>query len=312
MFSVIIPYYKKRLYIERCLKSVFNQTYLDYEVILVDDGSNDDIEFLCKEKFPEVNLIKQKNKGVSAARNAGIDYAKRKYIAFLDADDYWSPYYLEKNAQLIQIEKNVGLIGSHYINQHSKLEKNDISLDYKKINSYFSMAIRNTLFLTSASIVVKKFFDYNPKFNTNLLRGEDTDVWFRIVLAGERTYYINNTLVFYSLEDQFQSTRMTCDIKNSLVGKAIDLYHPSVNCENNDIFARFIVKYVLLNLYSYYFHYKYHEEAKVIFKRLNSTYILLNVIYFIPYKLGNFLFYRINLKKYLRLYFKFITRFIYK
>ena len=113
MFSIIIPYYKKRKYIERCIDAVFAQTYQDFEIILVDDGSQDDVAQLIEEKYSgKVHLIQQENQGVSAASNTGIAAATHDYIAFLDADDYWSPFYLAYNAEIINNETDVKIIGS--------------------------------------------------------------------------------------------------------------------------------------------------------------------------------------------------------
>ena len=88
--SVVIPLYNKRDYIERCLNSVIKQISIPEEIIVVDDGSTDDSAIIVSEKFPQVTLIHQLNAGVSAARNTGVLAVKYDYIAFLDADDFWS------------------------------------------------------------------------------------------------------------------------------------------------------------------------------------------------------------------------------
>lgn len=90
-FSIIIPAYNVDAYIEMTLKSVYNQTFADYEIIVIDDGSTDKtLEILHKQTDSRLRVIHQKNAGVSAARNVGISAAKGKYIAFLDADDAWT------------------------------------------------------------------------------------------------------------------------------------------------------------------------------------------------------------------------------
>lgn len=90
--SFVIPVYKVMPYLERCVKSVLCQTYKDFEVILVDDGSPDDCGKLCDELAKgdsRIVVIHQENKGLSGARNTGIDNAKGEYIIFIDSDDYW-------------------------------------------------------------------------------------------------------------------------------------------------------------------------------------------------------------------------------
>mgnify|MGYP003661299564 CR=1 FL=1 len=95
MFSVIIPLYNKKHYVSRAIDSVLNQTFQDFEVIVVNDESTDGGVELVKEKYGEqVHLLNQKNQGVSVARNTGIEQAQFPYIAFLDADDYWHSDFL--------------------------------------------------------------------------------------------------------------------------------------------------------------------------------------------------------------------------
>ena len=89
--SIIVPVYNAEKTLVRCLESIVGQTYLDREIILVNDGSTDNSQAICEEfgrKWQEICLITQKNAGPASARNTGIDNATGKYIAFIDADDY--------------------------------------------------------------------------------------------------------------------------------------------------------------------------------------------------------------------------------
>lgn len=96
LFSVVIPAYNVQEYIGDTLQSVFCQTCADFEIIVVEDGSTDDTaRILAELKDPRLRVIRQKNKGVSAARNAGFAVARGKYIAMLDSDDLWKPWHLE-------------------------------------------------------------------------------------------------------------------------------------------------------------------------------------------------------------------------
>lgn len=90
--SFVLPVYNVMPYLERCVMSVLNQTYKDFEIILVDDGSKDDSGKLCDElasRDERIRVIHQENKGLSGARNTGIDNATGEYIIFVDSDDYW-------------------------------------------------------------------------------------------------------------------------------------------------------------------------------------------------------------------------------
>ena len=105
LISVIVPIYRVEEYLERCVKSILSQTYENLEVILVDDGSPDQCPAICDacaEKDARVKVIHQENKGLSGARNAGIDAASGEYLAFVDSDDYVSPHFIEELYQLLQ------------------------------------------------------------------------------------------------------------------------------------------------------------------------------------------------------------------
>ena len=98
LISVIVPVYKVEKYLGRCVESLLSQTYENTEIILVDDGSPDNCPALCDayaDKYEKIRVIHQENKGLSGARNTGIDHAKGEYLAFVDSDDKWSPYFLE-------------------------------------------------------------------------------------------------------------------------------------------------------------------------------------------------------------------------
>lgn len=312
MFSVIIPYYKKRKYIERCIDAVLAQTYQDFEIILVDDGSQDDVAQLIDEKYSgKVQLIQQKNQGVSAARNDGIAAATHDYIAFLDADDYWSPFYLEKVVQVINQENDIKIIGSHYTRKKSELELKNNSLDYFKFENYFKAAIRNTYFTSSSTIIKNIFFHNNPGFNSNLKRGEDIDVWLRAVASGGNAFYINNTLVYYSDEDSEQATSSIGAFENALVGTINEYYKNLLGQSENPTFSHFVSKYVYLNLYPYYYNKNYHQKAKENLNRNRHYYFFLHLPYYFPLAVGEKIMSNKKASHLLRLYMKFFLRKIY-
>src|ERR1035437_6016704 len=117
MFSIIIPLYNKAKYIQKAIHSILSQTFQEYEIIIVNDGSTDNsLEVISSCQLSTVNyqLINQENKGVSTARNNGVKLAKYDYIAFLDADDWWEPTYLEEMKALIDEFPDAGIYGSSY------------------------------------------------------------------------------------------------------------------------------------------------------------------------------------------------------
>jgi glycosyltransferase involved in cell wall biosynthesis len=117
--SIIIPLYNKEIWIERTLASVSNQTFNDWEAIIIDDGSTDQ-SVTVVERFIEKNpgnwiLLKNSNSGQSRARNSGIALAKGEFIAFLDADDIWSKNKLLDQVAILRSDKNISLVVSPYI-----------------------------------------------------------------------------------------------------------------------------------------------------------------------------------------------------
>jgi len=116
--SIILPLYNKAPYVTKALESIASQTYHDYEVIIVNDGSTDDsaaiVEQWLHENSCRCRLITQANAGVSAARNRGIDEANGEYLAFLDADDWWSPDFLEEMLGLTSQYPDAGLYAGNY------------------------------------------------------------------------------------------------------------------------------------------------------------------------------------------------------
>ena len=102
MFSIVIPLYNKELSISNTIQSVLDQTFQNFEIVIVNDGSTDN-SVKEVEEFDDkrIRLIHQKNQGVSAARNRGIEEAKYEWVAFLDADDLWMKEHLEEYAKVV-------------------------------------------------------------------------------------------------------------------------------------------------------------------------------------------------------------------
>ena len=126
LISIIIPIFNVEKYLERCLASIEEQTYLNIEVILIDDGSPDNSKIIYKnflQKNPKWKLIKQKNSGLSAARNAGIKISNGKYICFIDSDDYVSKNYVEQlYAICIRYKATISACGNIQFHSQSELD----------------------------------------------------------------------------------------------------------------------------------------------------------------------------------------------
>lgn len=310
MFSVIIPYYNKLAYINRCIDSILHQTFTEYEIVLVDDGSTDSgIELISKKYWGKISIVSQKNQGVSAARNTGILRAKHEYIALLDADDAWHPQYLESIHKIISNEPNAKIIGSHYSRVPDFFDKKYENPKYFKFDKYFKEAIKNTYFTSSSSVIKKSFFEENAGFNTTLKKGEDHDVWFRAIQSGGDAFYIADTLVYYSDEDTSQATRSSISLEEDLVGNINILYKDLKVAAADRSFNRFISMYVYFNLYPYFFDVENRDKAKVVLKDNSHRFFLLQLAYSLPFAVGQKLVKSAICSRIIRLYLKFIIRY---
>jgi glycosyltransferase involved in cell wall biosynthesis len=189
--SVIIPLFNKGPYIARALNSVLNQTYQDFEVIVVDDGSTDNgAEIVRGFDDPRIRLIRQENRGVSATRNQGFDKAISDYIAFLDADDEWMPKHLETILRLIE---NFPLAGMYTTAYKRRTPSGKTRWDCYKfiphppweglIPDYFkSAALGESPVCSSVVVIPRKIFIETGGFPEGYWYGEDADLFGKIAL----------------------------------------------------------------------------------------------------------------------------------
>lgn len=186
-FSVIIPLYNKENYIQNTLKSVLDQNFSDFEIIIINDGSTDSSEEIVLQfKDDRIKYYSKGNQGVSVARNLGISLAKSNYITFIDADDYWYPNFLETmyhNIKLfptqkiftaaIEVELGVKIVRSQYsIPKTGNLE----------IVDYFKSSLKESVIFTSCTVFDKIVFETVGNFDVTMRSGQDTDLWIRIGL----------------------------------------------------------------------------------------------------------------------------------
>jgi glycosyltransferase involved in cell wall biosynthesis len=180
MFSVVIPLYNKELSIENTLQSVLHQTYQQFEIVVINDGSTD-ASVAKVEAFndPRIRLIHKQNDGVSSARNRGICEAKYAWIAFLDADDLWMVNHLETIYQAIQKHPSESVFSNSYIRSDETFPENkDETISV--IHDYFTETLKKPFFWTSIACIHQKVFKEVGLFNEELTSGEDLNLWTRI------------------------------------------------------------------------------------------------------------------------------------
>jgi glycosyltransferase involved in cell wall biosynthesis len=188
-FSVIIPLYNKERFIENTIKSIINQSFKDFEIVIVDDGSTDrSYEIASTFQSEKIKLFKQQNKGVSVARNVGIDYATSNYIALLDADDTWYDNHLFELKKQIDLFPDAGLYCNNYevFYRENFSEKAQFNFAYHDdcliVEDYFKASIINSVAWTSAVAFSKEKFKAIGGFNTYLKTAQDLDLWIRFAL----------------------------------------------------------------------------------------------------------------------------------
>ena len=178
--SVIIPVFNRVKLIARCINSVINQTYPVNEIIVVDDGSNDATYDLIRKNFPQVISIYQENKGVSNARNVGIQSAKSKWIAFLDSDDEWFPNKIEKQISLIKKNPLYKVCHSDEIWIRNDVRVNPMKKHRKYGGDIYKKCLPLCVISPSSIIIHKDIFNDVGLFDKNLPVCEDYDLWLRI------------------------------------------------------------------------------------------------------------------------------------
>ncbi len=207
LVSVIIPYYKKKKFIEKTLISVLSQTYKNIEIILIyDDQDKQDLEYLknLKKKNKKIKIINnKKNIGAGYSRNVGIQFAKGKYIAFLDSDDIW-----HKN----KLKKQLKYMGRYkYKISHTSYKVIDMRGNIKKIrNSRIFTDFNQLLFSCdiglSTVVMEKKILSSRLKF-PNLVTKEDYVLWLNILKKGHEIGYIKENLTYWrNLENSLSSS----------------------------------------------------------------------------------------------------------
>lgn len=197
MISVIIPLYNKEDYISTSIKSIFKQSYNDYEIIVVNDGSTDKSVNIVKAfNDRRIRIINQENAGVSAARNKGIEEAKGEYIAFLDADDVWNEDYLATLMELVENYPQCDVFATNYefCDANGKRIKTIIrGIQFQEktgvLNNYFEVASKSHPPICSISIMIRtNAIRSIGGFPIGIKSGEDLLTWARLAVKYKIAY----------------------------------------------------------------------------------------------------------------------------
>ncbi len=219
--TVIIPTYNAIAYLPSTVDSVIQQTFTDFEVLIVDDGSTDEtVEWVSKLVDPRVRLISQANQGVAVARNQGIASAQGEYVAFLDADDLWEPTKLEKQVKCLDENPQVGLVNTSIVNideQGKPLGAVNASDVEGNVLKY--IVEENLILCGSAPMVRRSCLEAVQGFDQQLMSAEDWDLWIRLSARYDFAV-VREPLVLYRQHLNSKSNNIERHLKHRL--KVID------------------------------------------------------------------------------------------
>ena len=188
-FSVIIPLYNKEKYISKTLETVLNQSFQDFEVIVINDGSTDhsvaEVEVFEDDR---IKLFHQENQGLSITRNNGIAFSSADYIALIDADDYWQTNHLQQLYDLIKDFPNEGVYGTGYTlkkskNTYHRANFNGLPEGFRGIvPDFFKHSIQHCIAWIGSICIPKYVFDSIGNFDPEIYSEQDIDLYIRIAL----------------------------------------------------------------------------------------------------------------------------------
>ncbi len=216
LVSIIIPYYKKKKYILKTINSILNQSYNQFEIIIIYDDENlSDLDYLEKlfKLEKKIKIIKNlKTIGAGFSRNRGIENAKGEFIAFVDADDIWKKHKLENQINFMK-KKNLKFSHTSYeiIDENDKVLGKRISRDFQKVNDL----IKSCDIGLSTVILEKEIIDDHTKF-PNLKTKEDFVLWLKILQKNILIGFFNENLTSWRKIDN--------SLSSSIIQKLIDAF----------------------------------------------------------------------------------------
>ena len=218
-FSVVIPLYNKENYIQDTIESALNQTFADFEIIVVNDGSTDEsLNIVENNNDSRIKTHSIKNSGVSRARNIGIQKAKSDYIVFLDADDLWKKNHLDELFKLLKANPDCGIYAMGYFKIFNSSRPIKASFHGHDnfcgiVENFFLASTIDCIAWTSAVMIPKSTFKTIGYFNESLKSGQDTELWIRIALKEKVAFNSKATAikVIHNNEKHLSSSQHVID-----------------------------------------------------------------------------------------------------
>ena len=265
--SVIIPVFNRVKLIARCINSVINQTYPVNEIIVVDDGSNDGTYDLIRKNFPQVISIYQENKGVSNARNVGIQSAKSKWIAFLDSDDEWLPNKIEKQISLIKKNPLYKVCHSDEIWIRNDVRVNPMKKHRKYGGDIYKKCLPLCVISPSSIIIHKDIFNDVGLFDKNLPVCEDYDLWLRICSKYEVLFLDQKLFIKYGCHDDQLSKKYWGMDRYRVIALEKMIDNPLLSLDNRIATINMTIRKVKILQKGYEKH-EHQKEANEMYEKL--------------------------------------------
>ena len=258
--SVVIPTYNRIELLKRSIDSVINQTIKPSEIIIVDDGSNDGTEAMVKKKYDSLKLIKQKNKGASAARNTGIKASSGEWICFLDSDDEWKNNKLEKQITFVANNSDYKFFHSNEIWIKNGKRINQKKKHKKYGGDIFKKCLDMCRISPSSVLINKNIFEEIGFFNENLVVCEDYELWLRIC-DQYKVFFIDEPLIIKYGGHQGQLSYSIDSIECHRIKALEYLLSTSLSKENRDYTIQMLISKISIYLNGLIKRGKKHEIA---------------------------------------------------
>lgn len=251
LVSIIVPCYNQVQYLEECLQSVLDQTYQDWECIIVNDGSPDNTDEVAKkwtEKDTRFKYLRKENGGLSSARNAGIEVAKGNYILPLDADDSVSKDYVSFALEILKKEDETKVV-------YCLAEKFGTESSIWKLSDFSLMDLSRNNMIFCSAIYRKEDWIKAGGYDTNMNKGlEDWEFWIAILKNGGKVKKLNHIGFFYRVKKTSMVKEMDSGYKHQvseyLIRKHADFYlkiNQQLYKENKDLKSKTESKKFLIN-----------------------------------------------------------------
>lgn len=293
LFSIVIPLFQKERFLKKCLDSVLNQTYNNYEVIIVDDGSTDSSGLIAKKyarDYSQFHYYYKSNSGVSETRNFGIRKSKNSFVAFLDSDDYWDRNFLLKINELIQMSPKSVLFSTGFYKVHnSKLFSNENKIKSSIIDyNYFKYSLEYPLVNSSNVVIRKEILSVVNGFPSGMIDAEDLYTWAKVANIGG-CCYTPEKLSYYNLDAQGWRIRKM---------KVDKIKYPYKDLINGEFYNYEYLAYLSYKKAILYLLYGYKGEAEMQIKPFKKN------------KLNNYEFFKYRVYRYMKPnYIYFLIRF---